>query len=150
MAVVKGKDLMLFKKTGSTLVALGAATNHTLSISAEVQETSNKDTGKWGTSQPGRYSWTMGTENMLVKADYDTLIAEMIAGTLLHVVFEVASNASADEVPEGGWTPANGGWEGDVYITQIDTNAPYEDKATYSATFTGVGALAKRTVSTGT
>jgi predicted secreted protein len=145
--VVKGRDLMLFRREGSALRALGAATNHTLSVTTEMQETSNKDTGKWGTSQPGRYNWTMGTENMMVTSDYDSLLEDMIAGTLLHVVFEIAANADSEAgVPVGGWVPGDGGWEGDVYITSMDANAPYADNATYSVTFTGVGALTKRSV----
>ncbi|MDR1882993.1 MAG: phage tail protein [Prevotella sp.] len=146
--VVKGRDLMLFRKVGQVLTSLGAATNHTLSISTEMQEISNKDTGKWGSSQPGRYTWTMSTENMMIEADYDSLLEAMIAGTLLHVVFTIASNANSDTgKPDGGWTPDSGGWEGDVYISQIDANAPFADSATYSATFTGVGALTKRSAS---
>ena len=144
MAIVKGKDLMLFKGEGSTRTALGAATNHTLGVTAEMQETSNKDTGKWGTSQPNKYSWTMGTENMFIQADYDTLMQAMIAGEKLHVLFEIAANANSDGKPAEGWIPGAGGWEGDVYISQIDANAPYADNATYSATFTGVGPLTRR------
>lgn len=144
--VVKGKDLMLFKKAGETLVAWGAATNHTLSVNTEMQDSSNKDTGKWNTAQPGRYNWSMGSENMMVQTDYDDLLASMIDGAILHVVFEIAANANSDTgKPAEGWVPGAGGWEGDVYITSIETNAPHNDNATYTVAFTGSGPLVKRT-----
>jgi predicted secreted protein len=144
MAVVKGKDLMLFKQSGATLKAWGAATSHTLNVTAEMQEISNKDTGKWGSSQPGAYNWTVGTDCMLVQTDFDDIMKAMISGDTLHVVFVVASNANADGVPAGGWTPAAGGWEGDVLINSVDANAPYDGPATYTVSFTGVGPLTQR------
>lgn len=134
---------MLFH--GATLEALGAATNHTMSITTEMQETSNKDTGKWGTSQPNKYSWSMTSENMFIKVDYDKLVAAMIAGTKMHVLFEIAANANSDTgKPAEGWIPAEGGWEGDCYINQIDANASYDSNASYTVSFTGTGPLAKR------
>lgn len=135
---------MLFKQSDTTLVAWGAATNHTLNVTTNMQETSNKDTGKWAASQPGGYNWTMGSDCMVVQTDLDDLLEAQIQGTLLHVVFVVASNANADGVPTGGWIPAEGGWEGDVYINSIDANAPYDGPATYTVSFTGTGALTKR------
>lgn len=149
MSVVKGSDLMLFKRSGEsssfTYTALGAATNHTLTTSREVIETSNKDTGIFGDSEAGKVTWSMTSENMMIEADYDELMDALLAGKKLFVVFSIAGNA--DDIggkPEGGWTISEGGYEGEVLLTQLDANAPDGDKATYTATFTGCGPLKKR------
>lgn len=145
MKSIKGKDLMIFKKTGETYTSLAAATSHTLSISAALMEASSKDSGKWGDSEAGRLEWETGTENLFVQADFDTLFDAMVAGEKLDVAFEVAANADSDiGKPTGGWTIGPGGYEGQVLITALNANAPNGENATYSATFKGCGPLNKR------
>ena len=66
--------------------------------------------------------------------------------TEVELVFalEKEYKTKADEVPEGGWTPiATGQYKGKAIITSLEVNAPNGDNATYTATFTGVGALTK-------
>lgn len=142
--IVKGKDLMIFKKDGSTYKALAHATNHTHSASREMKESSSKDTGSWGSSEPGRINWTINTENLFIENDYDTLMSAFISGERLTVAFSIASNATEGTIPSGGWLISEGGWEGEVLISQIDANAQNGENATYSATFTGVGEYKKR------
>lgn len=149
MAIVKGSDLMLFERSGESpnfkYASLGAATNHTLTVSREVIETSNKDTGIFGDSEAGKVNWSTTSENMMIEDDYDKLMDAMLAGKKLIVAFSIASNAdSIGGKPEGGWTISDGGYEGEVLLTQLDANAPDGDKATYTATFTGCGPLKKR------
>lgn len=149
MSVVKGSDLMLFKRTGEsgsyTYKALGAATNHTLNTSREVLETANKDTGIFGDNEPGRVTWTLDSENMMIESDYDELMDALLAGEKLYVAFSLAANAnSVDGKPKDGWTISDGGYEGEVLLTALNANAPYNETATYTATFTGCGPLKKR------
>lgn len=144
--VTKGKDLMIFQKVAEVYKALASATNHTLSISAAVMEASSKDSGKWGDNEAGRMEWEMGTENLFVQLDFDTLFKAMVAGEKLIVAFEIASNANNDEgKPADGWTIGDGGYEGEVLITSLNANAPNGENATYSATFKGCGPLMPRT-----
>lgn len=145
---IKGKDLMVFQKKGDAYTALAAATNHTLSISANVMESSSKDSGKWGDSEAGRMEWEMGTENLFVQVDFDTLFTAMVAGEKLEVAFEIASNANSDTgKPDGGWQIGPGGYEGQALITALNANASNGDNASYTATFKGCGPLNKRTAS---
>lgn len=150
MAIVKGNDLMLFKKDvtapdSPVYKALGAATNHTLSMTREVLETSNKDTGIYGESEAGRMTWSITTENMMIEVDFDELVDLMQKGEKIVVAFAIAKNANAiGGKPEGGWVIGEGGYEGEVLITQIDANAPANDKATYTCTMTGSGPIRKR------
>ncbi|MBC8603161.1 phage tail protein [Parabacteroides acidifaciens] len=144
--VTKGKDLMIFQKVAEVYKALASATNHTLSISAAVMEASSKDSGKWGDNEAGRMEWEMGTENLFVQLDFDTLFKAMVAGEKLIVAFEIASNANNDEgKPADGWAIGDGGYEGEVLITSLNANAPNGENATYSATFKGCGPLMPRT-----
>ena len=61
--VVKGRDLMLFKASGSspdyTWAAFGAALTHTLNVNTEELDVSNKDTGEWGDSEAGLITWDL-------------------------------------------------------------------------------------------
>lgn len=44
---IKGGDLMLFEKSGSTYTAFAFAKSHSLQIDADSLEVSSKDSGKW-------------------------------------------------------------------------------------------------------
>lgn len=146
--VVRGRDLMLFKKVSENYVALGAATTHTMNLSREELDISNKDTGEYGDTELGQISWDIQADSMMIEADYDSLVDAFLSGEVLHVAFAVTAEAgSKTGKPSAGWTIGSGGYEGDVCITSITANAAHNDKATYSATFKGKGPLLKRTES---
>lgn len=148
MTAIKGKDLMVFKKTENSYKTMAGATAHTLSLSASPVESSSKDSGKWGDSESGRIEWEIGTENLFTQADFDELFDSMVKGEKLTVAFEIAENANSDVgKPAEGWRIGPGGYEGLVLITALNANAPYEGDATYSATFKGCGPLARRKTS---
>lgn len=146
---IKGRDLMLFERTGEeqsyTYKAFGAALTHTLNITREEVDVSSKDTGEWGDSIPGLLSWEMTANHTMVLEDYDSLVDRMIKGEKLVLAFAPKSTpGDPGEMPEGGWTVGTGGWEGEVLIASISNSAPHNDKATYDVTFKGKGPLKKR------
>ena len=146
MSVVRGRDLMLFKKDQSTYKALGAATTHTMNLSREELDVSNKDTGEYGDTELGQISWDIQADSMMVMVDYESLVDAFLEGEVLDVAFAVTAEAGdKGGKPEAGWTIGAGGYEGKVVITSITANAAHNDKATYSATFKGQGPLKKRT-----
>ena len=141
---------MLFRRTGSspsyTYEALGAATTHTMNLSREELDTSNKDTGEFGDTELGQISWDIQADSMMIEEDYDSLVDSFLSGEVLHVAFAITAEAgNKTGKPEDGWTIGAGGYEGDVCITSITANAAHNDKATYSATFKGKGPLTKST-----
>lgn len=146
MSKIKGQELMLFLEGKS----IAYATSHTLEISAETADTSNKDEGggDWATSEISKMSWTASSEN-LFSADgngegYDSLFDLMIKKTPITAVFG-RKKETATEVPTAGWTPQTTGvYEGKVVITSLSLNAPNGEYATYSVQFTGVGELKKK------
>lgn len=144
MTKQRGGDLMLFINSKS----IAFATNHTLEISADMADTSNKDEGggDWAAQEVNLLSWTASSENLYsVDGEGDNfvdLFDLMVAKTPIDAVFAKKSQ-NATEVPTGGWTAGAGGYTGKVVITSLSLNAPNGDYATYTAQFTGVGALTK-------
>lgn len=151
MGIIKGKKLMLFVENGGNYVSVGYATNHTLSTSASTISVSHKDledagSGKWDSQDIDTLSWTITTENFYANDAEGVTFADLYtyyaSGTELNVKFGVAANSTTG-VPDGGWTAPSTGdiLSGKVVITSIDVNAPVDDNASFSITFTGKGAL---------
>ena len=147
MSKIKGQELMLFLAGKS----IAFATSHTLEISAETSDTSNKDEGggDWASSEVSKLSWSASSENLFTTAgngaSYDTLFDYMVKKTPIDAVFGLKAQTATD-VPSEGWTAATTGvYTGKVVITSLSLNAPNGEYATYSAQFTGVGELKKKT-----
>jgi TP901-1 family phage major tail protein len=144
MAKIQGGDLMLF--IGGKSIAY--ATNHTLEISGDTTDTSNKDEGggKWGSQEVSKINWTVSSENLYSVdgegENFDDLFDAMVNGTELTAVFSVKSG-NTTEVPDGGWTPGNTStkYTGKLIVNSLSLNAPNGEYATFTANFTGVGAL---------
>lgn len=147
MNKIYGQDMMLF--LGGKSIAF--ATNHTLSIQGETQDTSNKDQGggSWSVQEINKLNWSASSENLYSLDgegdNYADLFDIMVAKTPVTAVFaKKASNAT--DVPTGGWTPLTGnGYTGQVVITQLDLNAPNGEYSTFTVQLQGVGALEKIT-----
>lgn len=145
--VINGGDLMLFIDDKS----IAFATSHKLSINVETVETTSKDSGgKWVAKAARKISWNCSTENLYSNdgegMTFDQLFDKLTARTPIKAVFCLEKDYATkkDEVPEGGWLPATTGtYSGNVIITALEANAPNGDNATFTASFEGVGALAK-------
>ena len=70
----------------------------------------------------------------------------MIAKTPVQAVFCLKSQMNLTDVPSGGWSTSTPNYTGNVVITSLEVNAPNGEYATFTAQFTGVGALEKKTV----
>lgn len=144
---IRGGELMFFLNDES----IAFATNHTLEISGETSDTSNKDEGggDWSAQEVNLLSFS-GTSENLYSVDgegnnFDGLFDIMIAKTPVDAVFSLKAETGTD-VPTGGWSPKTGsGYKGKVVITSLNLNAPNGDYATYTVQFQGVGALTKVT-----
>lgn len=152
MAIIKGRNMMLFVGTGTTVKSIAQATNHTLTISAETVDISTKDiySGKWQASELNTLNWSATSENLVCDdpqgVSYEDLVEYMIAGTKLTGVFGMRTgdyNGEAN-VTTGGWTPlVSDGLKGEMIITNLVKNAPNGDNASFTVDFTGVGPLTK-------
>lgn len=148
---IKGESLMVFLESGKSIAF---ATGHTLNVNADVTSTATKDNGggEWETNEISLLSWESTTENLCGDPrngySYDELFDLMIKKEPIKLVFGLKSTPANKgeyyEVPEGGWQPkANSGYEGTALITALSLNANCGENATFSATFTGTGALKK-------
>jgi predicted secreted protein len=148
--VIRGRDLMLFRNTGTEAapvwVALGAATSHSLSIQADNSDISNKDTAQFKTVLPGgNLTWTISADCMYKLDDADELVTDIIEGNVYMVCFGIIKNPSSSGAkPPEGWQPLAGNcYMGQAFLQSFEVNAPYEGQATYSAQFQGSGPLQK-------
>ena len=153
MAITKGKKLMIWVKDSSgDYTSIGYCTNHTLSTSASTINVSHKDladagaSGKWDDQDLDTLSWTITSENFYAETaegkTFKDLFAYYSAGTVLDIKFGTAATSTTG-VPTGGWVAPVSGTvlSGKAIITSLDLNAPNEDNASVSITFTGKGAL---------
>lgn len=145
MSKIKGGDMMLF--LGGKSIAY--ATSHSLEITGETTDTSNKDegAGDWSSQEVSILSWSASSENIYSedgKGDnFDDLFDLMIAKTPIDAVFSKKSETTTD-VPTDGWTKSAPSYEGKVVITSLSLNAPNGEFASYTAQFQGVGKLEKK------
>lgn len=146
MSKIKGGDLMLFVNGKS----IAYATSHSLEITGETTDTSNKDEGggDWSSQEVSILSWTASSENLYCEQgagdNFDDLFGLMVAKTPIDAVFARKAEATTD-VPEAGWTKGSAPtYEGKVVITSLSLNAPNGEYASYTVQFQGVGALTKK------
>lgn len=154
--IIKGDELMIFQ-SGS---AMAYATSHTLTINGNTTDISSKDHGFWGASEIGNITWEATTENLYTENDYDSLFDAMLNKTEIEIVFGYASNydpnglkpadsSDSSDTRPSAWTQDNTkGYKGKAIITNLVANANTGENATFSATFTGRGAIMKLTAST--
>ena len=132
---------------GTSLVVLvgtkvvGHATSCSLSLSADLPDSTTKQSGGWADHITGLRSWTLSTDGLATvepnpDASYYTtgdLMSAISNRTLVTVKFTTVS----------GTTPVTGDliWSGSAYIESMDISADMEAPVTYSVSFTGVGVL---------
>lgn len=155
MSKIKGGNLMLFVNDGASgdVKSIAYATSHTLSISGDTQDTSNKDEGggDWSANEVSTLSWTATSEN-LYSADgagnnYADLFDALVGKKKLKAVFCTRATETPDDtkVPADGWNVSTtNSYEGEVVITSLELNAPNGEYATFTAQFTGIGALTRK------
>ena len=147
--IIKGRDLLLFNSDGHSYAY---ATNHTMTLTMETADISSKDHGQWGAVEASRLSWEITSENLYTTSDYDTLFAQMTAGTPITVRFGLKNTpADPDMCPADGnmalpyWTSQSTYYSGKALITSLVANAPNGENASYNITLSGVGSLKKIT-----
>lgn len=151
--IVKGDALMLFDANGESIAL---ATSHTLSISGDVAQINCKDGGIWTGGSVNQLNWSIDTDNLYSTVEFDRLFTMMTARTPVDVYFGLKVQTGTGDVDTDGvtptsgatqkvWTKGTGSYKGKAVISSLNVNAPSGDNATFTASFTGVGALVKET-----
>ena len=130
---VAGKDILLAVWNADATKLLAVAGQQTLTInrSADEIEVNTKDTaGGWKSKISGMKEWSIDNEGLYV-ADADSHKALTEAFENSDPVCLVVCDIKAKKDLFGGI----------AYVTEYTLEAPYDDAMTYSASFSGNGAL---------
>lgn len=112
-------------------VAFADSTECTMTINAEMRETSSKDiTGGWAAFEPGQKSFTCSTSVLIRTTGQNGkfTVDKLIAGTKFEIV--MGNDIATD-------------WEmvGDAYVTSVTITATNKENVTGEFQFQGTGAL---------
>ena len=135
-------ELMMF--IGELPIAFSSSAG--LDVSVEEIDISNKMTGGWAGSLPGKKSYTLSCESFITRKEgamsFDTLLEKVKEGTPVEFVF---GSALADDQDNFGGTfkidTTQTRYSGKVIITNLSVKSDNGQIATCSASFKGVGAL---------
>jgi len=151
--IIKGDELMLFDANGESIAL---ATSHTLNISGDVAQINCKDGGIWSSGTVNQLNWTIDTDNLYSTVEFDRLFTIMTARTPVDVYFGLKAETGTGDVDTDGsnpttgtqkvWTKGAGVYKGKAVLNSLNVNAASGDNATFTASFTGVGSLAKETL----
>lgn len=154
--IIKGGHLMVMIEKDNALVPIAFATSHNFSKSLQTQEISTKDHGDYAAVLAQRITWEATTENLYSISGYKMLndvfkgmkpVKIYFGETNYNQLYEEkgiveidgASNWTAQSQAQG--MTNNFGEIGNALITSLQVTAGAGDNATFSATFTGSGAL---------
>ncbi len=147
----KGKNIMMFLDG----TALALATNHTLNINPQIDETATKDDALGPAGDIDIVDWDVSADSVVgANADvsneltYEELIAAQLScAAVLGVVMDAVPDAVQDEaVPAAGWSGGNVAASypkrsGQAMISEIAIEASDEGFATMNVQLAGTGPL---------
>lgn len=145
----KGKNVNVFLKEGESFKTIALAQDCSIDFSHDTVDGSSKDDGGWDSPEAGikrcaitsnsLYAPTEGLDAS--QSSFDALYAAWVNQTELTIVYGIATNASAGDFPEGGWTAPSGAsaYSGLFRVQNVSWAAPNGQNSTISATFASVG-----------
>ena len=141
MGVIKGQNLRVM--VGGKCIAM--ATNCTFHISAQLEDTSTKDsTGDWQEQEVVGLSWDASTESLVTLTDNGTngelpqdLLSLIINKTLVTLSFDQTAGTN-NRVGQNSVIKRSG----TAYLTDYNLTAPNRQNSTLNCKFTGTGPLA--------
>jgi predicted secreted protein len=137
--IFNGTSLVVL--VGTEVVA--HATSCTLSISADLPDSTTKQSGGWTDHIAGLRSWSITTDGLATVEPTGTS----------YVVGDIFSALNGRGTVTVKFTTANGStpivgdliWSGSAFVESLDLTADMESPVTYSASFTGTGVLTQAT-----
>lgn len=134
MDEIRGIDILVSVNTGTAIApvytAVGGQRGATLNRSSETIDVSNKVSGDWRKSISGLKEWSVDADGLLALSDAGFAALETAFNDSEEVLIQIAKGT--DLV-----------YSGEAIITDFPIEAPYDDVATYSVSFTGTGALTR-------
>lgn len=130
MEEIRGIDILVSAKILEEYTAVGGQKGATLNRASETIDVSNKVSGDWKKSISGLKEWSVDCDGLLATSDagYGALEDAFMEGTPVEIQVAIGEGKT---------------YTGLAIITDFPIEAPYDDVATYSVSFTGTGALVK-------
>lgn len=140
--IINGSQIQLFYQ-GKTFAY---AQSHTLSMTGNTTDSTNKDTGVFGSNEVTSITWEVTCDYLYTEYDYDELFDLMMYRRPIMIeVAEVRNYSENGLVSTGGdtvaWIPSTITRRGYAVITSLNTTANNSESASYSITLTGSGPL---------
>lgn len=142
--IVEGRDLMLYVDTAATgesptYTPQAAATNHTVTYSAETKERVTKDTknGAFADKTVTKLGVSIKSDCLVSvggPAGWNKLLATFKARKAIKLKYGFADEQQSDSYEEGMFV-----------ITSLEQSSPADDDASYSATFENSGPVETKT-----
>ena len=133
--VLNGTEIKIY--VAGTLVAY--ATTGSININHSLREITSKDSGAWKEQMEGLRDWSIDLEGMYAWTD-------PAGGSITNAddLYSSYINTRTSFTITWGTTDAEAGdtkYEGTAYLTTVSMSGATEDSATYSASFSGSGAI---------
>lgn len=134
-SLFNGSDLLFFVGSGSTSVAIAMSKTCSLSIQANMVDTTTKDSvGGWAESIPVGKSWSGSVDGLVVWGNLNQFTDAIFNKTLLEIQFKERAGITGSAI-----------YGGSAWIESLDVDASQDEAVTYSVKFTGCGVLVKTT-----
>jgi predicted secreted protein len=138
---VNGTLISIYKDVSGTLKKIANATSNSIDISKDMIDVTSKDSAGAKEFIAGEYGYTLNVEAIFEddasvgasQQSFKDLATDLLAGTLLTIV--MSSNVTGDEK-----------YTGSAFFMSLSLSAPNNDKATWTGTLQGSGALTIGTV----
>ena len=124
---------------------VGYATSASISMNHNLRDTSTKESAGWREQMEGQRDWEVSVEGMLLFVDSSGGAISSLTADELYTNY-IATRASF-ALKFSTEVTADLRWTGTAWMTSLSADAPNEDSTTWSATFSGTGALTQEAVS---
>jgi TP901-1 family phage major tail protein len=133
---VNGTLISIYKDVSGTKTKIANATSHSFDVSKDMIDVTSKDSAGAKEFIAGEYGYTLNVECIFeddssvgaTQQSFKDLATDLLAGTLLTIV--LSTNVTGDEK-----------YSGTAFFTSLSLSAPNNDKATWTGTLQGSGAL---------
>ena len=143
--LIRGEELLIYVNDGAKTLPIAFASSHSLSLSADTIDTSNKMSGRWKAAISGQLGWQLTAEALLSKGtghlSFQTLAKLMAKGSPVEVVIANAKTVVAPEDDAFAIDATKKWYSGTAFITSLDKKADKGAICSSSITLQGTGAL---------
>jgi TP901-1 family phage major tail protein len=131
--VLNGTDLLIYVNS----IVISYATTGKISFTADMRDTTNKDSGGWKSILPGLKSWGVEGSGFVTLGDIEPQIEDYN----LSFLFGLIADKTRVTLKFKTANTADYYFQGYAYLTSVSADAPNEANTTYSMSFAGDGEL---------